>query len=203
MSDLFTKAFENSPVDWINAVFAGIIGLLLVVAYEEWLRKPKLEYGGVIKVKVSFGYLYKLRLKIPKRRFLLKVRHPGQAQLKISWCGNNVFAKWDENPTPIKADWLYSNKDWGMVAREFIPEAVPSTYFNNLFAGEEYLVPVIHEDEAGNRSVFSGWWFGRHLGYGDPRVGSTNLQISFSLNAANLEWEKSLKLEEIVQETKA
>lgn len=191
MIDMISEIFNTKPLDWINVISSGLVGLMLVIFYEGFLRKPSVKFLGVEKVETNFGELYKIKLRISSRRFFVKVRHPGQASLKISWRGNTVFAKWDESPNPLKADRLVN----------FIPEAVPSTYYNNLFAGNTYLVPVMHKDKAG-LSIFSGWWFGRDLGYGpDPTLRNNNADIKLELISANAEWYKTLTVKDLVRDT--
>ncbi len=160
------KAIYNAlNLDWSNAILGGIVGLVLVL-FIEWYRKPKIKFIGFETVSVSFGTLYKLKIKITGKI------NPGLSELNIKWNNGNVSANWDENPNPLKNDKL----------SEFVPEMVPQTRYLNTYSGREYLVPIIHKSEEGKLTIFSGWWFGKDKGYGAsvPEIdGNWQLQFEF------------------------
>ena len=189
--------FVYNGIDYVNAILGGIFGLLLVI-FKEKFCEPKVEEIGFVKEKVKFGILYKIKFKISRRRLkIFPARHPGICSLEIEWCGNKVFAKWDENPNPLDRDRMDSPK-------RFRPELVPLTYFQELFKGKKYYVPILHEDENGNFTVFSGWWFGRYFGlpYGpDPRVNKNTL-LKITLRGTNINWQGSFEVKEIINSAK-
>jgi len=157
--------YESFNLDWPNATLGGLMGLGLVCLID-FLRKPKIKFNGFQKIKVNFGTLYKIKVKI------FGHINPGLSAASIKWKDGSVYAKWDETPNPLKNDQL-SN---------FTPEMVPQTFYQNTFCGKSYLLPILHEDENKKITVFSGWWFGRDKGYDAsvPELMDTSeIQIEF------------------------
>ena len=157
------------PLDLASTIAGGLVGLLLVYLVE-WLWRPSVKYLGLEAVKGNPGTFYKLRFRLAGRK------DPDLCCLQVEWCGNKVFAKWDETPNPLKSDQL----------NEFAPERVPETYYQPLFLRQEYSVPIlIKVNNQNNKEVFSGWWFGKGKGYGpDPTI-EDSAKISLTLLGSN------------------
>ena len=175
-------------IDWGNILVGGIVGALfgfLLVRVCDCSRKATLCFIGFKKESVSFGVLYKLRF-IVKGYF-----DPGVACIKIGSKGYSTFAKWDEMPNPLKGDNL----------SDFIPEMVPSTYFQPIFLNTEYCVPVIiEESNNGNkRFVFDGWWFGKGKGYYHGQELREGEELTLNVLGGNgLNWIKPIKVKNII-----
>jgi len=181
-------------VEILSGLFSGLIGLLLVEIWD-LIKRPKVRFLGFKGIKVNFGTLYKLNFKIYGKQ------HPGICQLEIKWDEKSVKANWDETPNPIKEDKIIKDKDGDWVPETFLPEVVPATFYQPLFLEKDYLVPIIHKDDKGQLSIFSGWWFGRKLGYSpDPKINESQ-RIVLILSGNNFEWRKELKVKEILNET--
>lgn len=149
------------------------VGLTLFV---EWLNRPRVKWRGFERVETNFGVLYKAVFELGGRR------DPGLSCLTIEWAGRQVFAKWDEAPNPLEADRLDA----------FRPELVPATFYQPLFTGKRYSVPILVQRD-GRPEVFSGWWFGHDRGYGpDPATADpARTQVRLALTGARLTWSKS------------
>jgi len=176
----------NLPIDLGSAIVGGIIGLLLVLAWE-WLTKPRIFWFNYsfIKEKVNFGTLYKLKFKV------WGLRSPGFCEFQIHWGRNMVRGKWDESPNPLHKDDL----------NQFEPALVPQSFFLPLMLKQYYTVPILHEDDK-SLTVFSGWWFGRKMGYGpNPRI-NKKAQLTLIIKGNNLEWRKKIKVEDIISNSK-
>ena len=133
---------------------------------------------GFIQAPSRFGNLYKLKFKVKGKN------SPGLSRITINWFGESVFAKWDETPNPLRND------------SEFRPELVPATYDQPLFNGQEYLVPLIIENN-GEYEIFSGWWFGKDKGYGpSPKIDSST-KIKVTLSGAGLKWCKKFTINDL------
>ena len=167
------------PLDLASTLAGGVVGFLLVFLVD-WVRKPRVRFLGFVPVASNAGTLHKLRFKI------WGFQTPGLSSLNIEWCCRNVFAKWDETPNPQEEG----------ESTKFRPELVPSTYYQPLFCGKEYTIPIIIESH-GKHDIFSGWWFGRKSGYGpDPAIEPT-AQIRLTLTGAGLSWSKPFSLSQI------
>lgn len=167
------------PLDLVSILAGGIVGFLLVFIID-FIKKPRLKVLGFERASVNFGTLYKLRFKIKGRS------SPGVCRLRISWSDRNVYAKWDETPNPLDDDNL----------SKFKPELVPGTFDQPLFKGIEYSVPIVIENN-GNREVFSGWWFGKNIGYGpNPRL-EKGFNTKLTLYGTGLSWTRSFTEKEI------
>ncbi len=121
MADLNFSSFFRFvfPLDLASTIAGGIVGLALVYLVK-WLWRPKVKELGFRKEKVNFGTLHKFGFKIKGKEA------PGLCSLEIEWCGNKVFAKWDETSNPLKDDKI----------DEFVPERVPQTYYQPIFLNE-------------------------------------------------------------------
>ncbi len=178
----FSNFFHfDFPLDLASTIAGGLVGLFLVYLVD-WLWRPKVTELGFRKEKVNFGTLYKVGFRLKGRK------EPGLCSLEIEWCGNRVFAKWDETPNPLKDDEI----------DKFVPERVPQTFYQPIFSKREYYVPILIEpDNTGNKEVFSGWWFGKKKGYGpDPAI-KDNAKVSLTLTGSNLCWKKEFNVSEI------
>lgn len=186
LSNLFTF---NIPLDIASAVLSGVIALLLVLLWE-WLTKPRLLSRNYKfkKEKVNFGTLYKIEFKI------CGLRSPGFCEFQIHWDGKMVRAKWDDLPNPVRDDNL----------AKFEPTLVPQTFFLPLMIGQKYTVPIVHEDDNGELTIFSGWWFGRrnNLPYGpDPKI-NEKTTLKLILKGNNLSWSGDFTVEQIINNSK-
>ncbi len=185
---IFSKTiFEAKlPVEILSGIFGGFIGLLLVEIWD-LIKRPKVQFSGFKSTKVNFGTLHKLNFRIHGKQ------HPGICQLEIQWNSKSVKAKWDETPNPLENDDL----------NKFKPELVPATFYQPLFLEKDYFVPIIHEDDEKQLSIFSGWWFGRKFGYGpDPKIDKKQ-KIVLTLSGNNFEWKKEFFIEDILKTTKS
>lgn len=169
----------NWPLDLVSTLAGGVVGFLLVFIID-FIKKPKLKALDFDQVKVNFGTLYKFRFKIKG------LSSPGVCRLRISWSDKNVYAKWDETPNPLEGDDL----------SKFRPELVPGTFDQTLFRGNEYSVPIVIENND-YREVFSGWWFGKDIGYGPNPQLESGFQIKLTLHGAGLSWSRSYTEREI------
>jgi hypothetical protein len=71
---------------------------------------------------------------------------------------------------------------------QFRPERVPATYFQPLIVGRVYDVPVVFEGRDSEAiDIFSGWWFGRTLGYKAYAAGldPSKTEVSLRVLGAN------------------
>ena len=167
------------PLDLVSTLAGGIVGFLLVFIIH-FIKKPRMKVLGFEQVSVNFGTLYKLRFKIKG------LSSPGICRLRVSWSDKSVYAKWDESPNPLEDDDL----------SKFKPELVPGTFDQPLFRGIKYSVPIVIENNA-NREVFSGWWFGKKIGYGpNPRL-EKGFNLKLTLYGAGLSWTRSFTEKEI------
>ena len=157
-------------INWIYiALFGALLGTLVsffVVKISDYSRKARLRFLGFEEKEVNFGILYKLR-------FVIKgYNDPGIACIRIDSKGYSTFANWDEAPNPLKKDNI----------KDFIPEMVPSTYFQPIFLKKEYKVPVIikEKEEDNKYFIFDGWWFGKPDGYylGEELVESNEITLN-------------------------
>jgi len=167
----FIKIYQWFNLDLPNAILGGFVGFILVWVVDFW-KNPKIKFDGFQKVKVNFGTLYKIKVKISGHI------NPGLSVINIKWKDGSVYAKWDENPNPLKDDSL----------NNFIPEMVPQTFYQNTFCGKTYLLPILHEDKNNKVTVFSGWWFGKDKGYGasvPELINISEIQLEFLSQNAN------------------
>ena len=178
-----TKFFKfEMPID-VGGIIVGFVLGVIAPYVVDWLWRPRVRDVGFVRdANFNLGTLYKLR-------FTLKGRAvPGMCCLRIEWRGRFVFAKWDEAPNPLEGDDL----------RRFRPELVPATFYQPLFLRRRYLVPVMIERE-GRREVFSGWWFGREMGYGpDPAISERDT-VRLTLLGGGFEWTRDFRLDEILR----
>jgi hypothetical protein len=173
------------PIDVTSVVAStlagGVVGFALVY-FVNWLWRPRVEVLGWMKTRVNFGVLYKLRFRLKGRLA------PGFCALQIEWDGKTLFAKWDETPNPLEGD----------DPNRFRAELVPATFYQPLFIGREYRVPIVIERDA-SLQVFSGWWFGWGRGYGPDPTLAMSAQIRLSLTGADLRWSAAFNLEDVVR----
>jgi hypothetical protein len=170
-------------LDWPNlivgSILGGICGLCLVYGVD-WLRKIQLKDKGFVREQSIMGELYKFK-------FILKGSfEPGVCCCEIFSKQGNSFAKWDETPNPLKGDDL----------KEFIPEMVPSTYYQNLYLNREYTIPIIIKDKE-EYYIFNGWWFGKSKGYYGLQLLKPNDIIKILIRGNTFSWPKEFSLEEI------
>lgn len=194
----FISVFSfHFPIDLLAALAGGLTGLALVEIWDR-IRKPKLEYKFFKWKKVNFGYLLKIHFK------LVGKQHPGICQLEIKWNDKSVFAKWDETANPIKEDNLEKDTEGDWVPEKFIPEAVPSTYYQPLFLKKEYSVPLLYSKQKDSQEfeIFSGWWFGRKEGYGPNIKVNKDTQMTLILSGSNFEWKETIKIDDILKMAK-
>jgi hypothetical protein len=180
--------FEFSfPLDLGGAIFGGLIGLLLV-ALVDFLREPKVQKVRFSKFQSNFGLLYKIHFKILPRMFF--PRSPGTSMFEIRWKNQKCLAKWDEMPNPLQNDKL----------SKFVPELVPSTFFQPLIPGREYQVPLIISESNSNLMIFNAWWFGRKKGYYNISNHLIDLseKIEVHIQGANLDWKQEFKVSDII-----
>ena len=162
-----------------------MVGFTLV-HFVDWLWRPRVKEYTFVEEKANFGTIYKLS-------FTLKGRsQPGLCALTIEWGTDkertSVFAKWDETPNPLEGDKLEG----------FRPELVPSTFYQPLFLGRPYSVPVLIKAKD-SYDVFSGWWFGKDCGYGpNPWVGRCD-NLSLTLVGGKFSWTKSVTVDKIIE----
>jgi hypothetical protein len=166
------------PLDLASVIAGGIVGFLLVFLVD-LIKKPRVKFIGFIKSPSNFGELHKIKFK------LNGVSSPGLSRMTISWCGNSVFANWDESPNPLHDD------------SEFRAELVPATYDQPIFNGNEYSVPLIIQNN-GRYEIFSGWWFGRESGYGPKNIEiDSSTEIRVTLCGSGLVWTKEFTLNDL------
>jgi len=176
-------------IDWQNvlagAAAGGMVGFALVHLVA-WLWRPRVRKVRFVLENSNFGTLYKLCFTLRGRS------QAGLCALAIEWGQadlRTVFAKWDETPNPLENDDLTA----------FRPELVPNTFYQPLFLGRPYRVPVLIQSNSAFE-IFSGWWFGKDQGYGpDPIVSKSHL-IRLTLTGGNFSWSKSLPVPEIVNQ---
>lgn len=180
----------KTPIDLASATVGALVGFILVWVWNKLFLTPRVRSCNYIfiKEKTNFGILYKIKFKVSG------YRSPGFCEMRINWCGNSVNGKWDDSPNPLLEDDL----------QKFEPLLVPQTFLLPVMLQKEYTIPILHENEQGALTVFSGWWFGRHIGknYGpDPKV---NLKTVFQLNLRgnDLSWDKEILAAEIISLTK-
>ncbi len=160
------------PLDLVRTLAGGVVGLGLVYLVN-WLWRPRVKFLGFTKSRANFGTLYKLRFKLKGRSA------PGFCGLQIEWSGGNILAKWDETPNPVRGD----------DPRQFEAALVPATFYQPLFLGREYAVPIVIEHD-GRQEIFSGWWFGREMGYGpDPRLPDSD-RVRLTILGGGLRWSR-------------
>ena len=141
----------------------------------------KVKYIGFDKIVVNFGKLYKLKL------ILKGYSDPGTCSCEIIIDERNILAKWDECPNPLENDDL----------NKFLPEKVPSTFFQPLNIEKEYTIPiVIKENES--YYIFDGWWFGKDRGYYTHPALESSSKITIILRGNKFNWKKELTLAEIM-----
>src|SRR5262249_12433116 len=131
---------------------------------------------------VNFGTLYKMR-------FRLEGADPGVSRCEISVGGNSTSAKWDERPNPLRDDDL----------SQFVAGMVPDTYDQRLYVDVPYTVPIL-VSAGGVVTVFDGWWFGRHLGYGNHQPLDADARVRITLRGSGLNWSHEFRVGDIVQD---
>jgi hypothetical protein len=171
-----------------SAILGGVIGLLLVFLVE-WIKKPRVKFGGFKKEELKNckkkEYLYKILVVISG------CTSPGYSELYIKWkdkSGKNksVKAKWDELPNPIN------------------DAMIPSTTTYLVIKKGTYYIPVIHEDVDGNLTIFSGWWFFRDSLKDDVApVVEDSLKMEFEFVSQNkIKTTKKFTVKEIVEKSR-
>lgn len=177
------------PVDLGGVIIGGIVGLVLVLFWN-WLTKPRLFFWNYkfVKEQTRLGILYKIKFKV------WGFRSPGFCEFQIHWCGNMVRGNWDDLPNPLRED----NLD------NFEPAYVPQTFFLPVMIDQQYSIPIIHESETGELTIFSGWWFGRRLNlkYGPNPGVNDKTMLRLVLRGNSLSWEKDLTVEEIIKKSR-
>lgn len=182
----------SNPIDVPNAIAVGLVGFIvgiisgILVTYGlAWLQRPRVQFLGFTEDdKFNLGSLYRFRFRLKGST------NPGLSCLQIQWPEGSVLGKWDEAPNPLAND------------RQFKPELVPATFYQPLFFGKEYSIPVIIKPKGKEQfEVFSGRWFGQGLGYGtDPRIGNPQItSICLTLfGGGGLIYCKDFKVSDIV-----
>lgn len=159
-----------NPVDVCNLLAAAIVGFVLGIFstfFIDWLRRPRVVRLDFRRHKANFGMLYSFQFRLKGSL------DPGLCSLRIEWPGGSVFGKWDENPNPLEGDCL----------DRFKPELVPATFFLPLILNREYSIPILVVGGDNRCAIFSGWWFGREFGYGDPALENPDVtQITLTLS---------------------
>lgn len=189
----------HSPMTWADSTLAKffrfdtaidvpgiLIGFVLGVVSPyvvDRLWRPRVRAVAFVRdAGFNLGPLYKLRFTLRGRSV------PGFCCLRIEWSGGSVFAKWDEAPNPLAGD----------DPNRFRPELVPATFFQPLFLRRQYTVPILIERE-GRVEVFSGWWFGRPVGYGpDPAV-ARGETIRLTLLGGGFEWSRDFTVDQVLR----
>lgn len=170
--------------DFINfgsSVLSGFIAGLVSVIVWQWFTRPTVRFLGFERVPVNFGVLYKLRFRLGGRA------SPGVCGMRLEWPGGDLFAKWDETPNPLERD----------DPNQFRAELVPLTFYQPLFHGRDYVVPIVVE-ESGGYALFSGWWFGRRFGYGPGPALRGEEQIRVTISGSGLNWSEAFPVAEII-----
>jgi hypothetical protein len=137
--------------DWPNLLIGALVGWVAGFLLDRlvlWSRRVRVQFKGFEAVETNFGRLYKIKFS------LRGYEDPGDCCCELQSDGYKTLAKWDEMPNPLQEDRLDA----------FVPELVPQTFFQKLYVGKEYAVPVLVNDSR-NIYVFDGWWFGKDKGY--------------------------------------
>jgi len=167
--------------NWTDILVGILLGFLLT-RLTDWSRSVRVKYKGFDKITVNFGELYKLR-------FILKGHSdPGMCTCEIAISGGKTLAKWDENPNPLENDNL----------NKFVPEKVPSTFFQTLYTDKEYSTPIVIRDNA-SYYIFDGWWFGKNKGYYQLPILNYGDKIAITIRGNNFSWKKEILLSEITR----
>lgn len=171
-------------IDWPNLITGALIGWILGFSLDRiiiWSRKVKVIFTGAELTQTNFGNLYKITFSLKGHE------NPGKCSCEISVGSATTFAKWDETPNPLVNDNL----------AEFAAEKVPDTFYQHLYIGKEYKVPIVIQDNQ-QHYIFDGWWFGKEKGYYSKPPLSENDEIKIVIRGESFSSEKVLSLKEFI-----
>jgi len=167
-------------INWLNLLTGLLLGFFLKLI-TDWSRRIKIKFRGFNKTIVNFGELYKLRF------ILYGYSNPGSCSCEIITSKGKTFAKWDESPNPLENDDL----------DKFVPEKVPSTFFQTLYTKKEYSIPIIIKVNS-TYYIFDGWWFGKNKGYYQLPPLSSDEKITIIIRGNNFSNKKETTLNGII-----
>jgi hypothetical protein len=171
-----------------------IVGILLGVLGSycySWLTRPRVQFLGFTSVAFRAENGAPRPGTLHKVVFEIEGRSPGSSCMEIRWPSprdrpyERQFAKWDETANPVDADGTFL---------QWLPTL---GYHQPLIPGRVYSVPIIFEDEEG-LEVFSGFWFGSHLGYLPIRRLERDTCLTLVLSGADLVWRRELTPSDLV-----
>jgi hypothetical protein len=175
---------KKMNIDWPNALVGALVGWILGFAFDRlitWSRRLRVVFEGFEAVQTHFGTLYKMRFR------LKGYEEPGECSCELSTNGRTTFAKWDENPNPLRNDQLDA----------FAPEMVPTTFHQRLQVDSEYKIPVLVRSGE-QLFVFDGWWFGRSAGYYTLPALAEESAVSIALRGSGFGWRRAFSVRQIV-----
>ena len=175
-------------IDWPNLILGGLFGWVLGFSLDRlilWSRKVKVIYEGIESVQTNIGQLYKVAFSLKGNE------NPGKCSCEITVGQSTTYAKWDESPNPLIGDRL----------EEFAAEKVPDTFFQDLYLGKGYGLPILIR-EKNQYYVFDAWWFGKEKGYYNKPPLSENDEIKIVIRGERFLSQKNYTLREFIAETK-
>lgn len=149
-----------------------------------WSRKVKVIFNRIEFAQTNFGQLFKITFSLKGHE------NPGKCCCEISVGQTTTYAKWDETPNPLVNDQL----------GEFVAEKVPDTFYQNLYIGKEYKLPILIQDNQ-QYYIFDGWWFGKRKGYYTKPPLSENDEIKIVIRGESFSKEKVFTLKEFIDVT--
>jgi hypothetical protein len=198
---------RGMSLDWpeilVGAVLGALAGFVLVEAVE-WLRRPRVRNVHFRRhPDVHFGPVL---VDLHRLCFELKGRAPGLSFLEIRWRLDqgqalSVIAKWDETPEPLMRPAPFSPDE------HFRPDMVPATFYQALFPGRAYSVPIVAFVRSGPEradppfhpgpEAFSGWWYGSHIGFAPNPQLRKDEWVRLTLTGAGLSWSRVFSVHRI------
>ena len=172
-------------IDWPNLIMSAFAGSILgfsINCIVSWYRKVKVIFTGIEITETNFGRLFKIIFSLKGHK------NPGKCICEISVGPTSTFAKWDETPNPLVGDKL----------GEFVAEKVPDTFYQSLYIGKEYRVPILIQDNQ-EYYIFDGWWFGKEKGYYSKPQLSKNDEIKIVIRGEEFSKEKIITLKDFVK----
>jgi hypothetical protein len=180
--DWLTDRFALSwPIDLASAA-VGTATALAVLWLEHALRRPHADMVGFHHHDTNVGRIHYLKVRLRGPLWRKQADSLGVGMFSLRWGPDgSVFGKWDELHEPIRD---------GRIDLALIP----GTYFQPLFYGTTYKLPVLVEPRAGSFEVYSGWWYARSPDPSIAREGDLTTEVAVG---AGERWRWTYKVWEI------
>jgi hypothetical protein len=179
--DWLTDRFDFSwPID-LASVAVGTLTALAVLWLEHALRRPHASMVGFHHRDLNIGRVHYLKVRFGGPLWRKQGDSLGVGMFSLKWPGSSVFGKWNELHEPIRDDRV----DLALI---------PGTYFQPLFYGTTYELPVLVEPTPGSFEVYSGWWYARSP---DPSIDRDDALTTEVTVGAGERWDWKYKVREI------